>query len=105
MRVRASPYAPGVNHANRWLLDSKIDLLDAPDVVAKKIRKAECVPKEVEGNGVLALVEYVLLPVSGLKAGSRSFKVERREGEPLVYSDIQKVHEDYRNDVVCCVNG
>ncbi|RKL14646.1 Tyrosine--tRNA ligase, cytoplasmic [Fusarium oxysporum] len=80
--------------------NSKIDLLDAPDVVTRKIRKAECVPKEVEGNGVLALVEYVLLPVSGLKAGSRSFKVERREGEPLVYSDIQKVHEDYRNDVL-----
>lgn len=69
--------------------------------MTKKIRKAECVPKEVEGNGVLALVEYVLLPASGLRTGTREFKVERRDAEPLVYSDINKVHEDYRNDVVC----
>ncbi|EGU82227.1 tyrosyl-tRNA synthetase [Fusarium oxysporum f. sp. raphani 54005] len=97
-----NPMVAGLNGNKMSSSDenSKIDLLDAPDVVAKKIRKAECVPKEVEGNGVLALVEYVLLPVSGLKAASRSFKVERREGEPLVYSDIQKVHEDYRNDVL-----
>ncbi|KAM5380734.1 hypothetical protein ACJA88_005063 [Fusarium oxysporum] len=97
-----NPMVAGLNGNKMSSSDenSKIDLLDAPDVVTRKIRKAECVPKEVEGNGVLALVEYVLLPVSGLKAGSRSFKVERREGEPLVYSDIQKVHEDYRNDVL-----
>jgi tyrosyl-tRNA synthetase len=81
--------------------DSKIDLLDAPEVVAKKIRKAECVPKEVEGNGVLALVEYVILPVSGLRNGTREFKVERRDAEPLVYNDIKQVQEDYRADVVC----
>lgn len=81
--------------------DSKIDLLDAPEVVTKKIRKAECVPKEVEGNGVLALVEYVILPVSGLRNGTREFKVERRDAEPLIYSDIKQVQEDYRADVVC----
>ena len=59
-------------------------------------------PKEVEGNGVLALIEYVLLPVSELKNGKRSFTVEReRDGlEPLVYDDIKKIHDDYRNDVV-----
>ncbi|SPJ74046.1 probable tyrosine-tRNA ligase [Fusarium torulosum] len=80
--------------------NSKIDLLDAPEVVAKKIRKAECVPKEVEGNGVLALVEYVILPVSGLRNGTREFKVERRDAEPLVYNDIKQVQEDYRADVL-----
>lgn len=82
--------------------DSKIDLLDAPDVVAKKIKKAVAAPKVVEENGILAFVEYVLLPAAGLR-GKREFVVEReRDGlEPLIYSTVEQMHEDYRNDVVC----
>ncbi|PLB38056.1 tyrosine--tRNA ligase TYS1 [Aspergillus candidus] len=81
--------------------DSKIDLLDTPEVITKKIRKAEASPKVVEENGVLAFVEYVLLPASELK-GQREFRVEReRDGlEPLVYTSIEKMHEDYRADVL-----
>ncbi|GAB0137852.1 hypothetical protein EsDP_00006105 [Epichloe bromicola] len=80
--------------------DSKIDLLDAPEVVAKKIKKATAAPQVVEDNGVLAFVEYVLLPASGLKEGKREFKVEReRDGlEPLVYDNIAQMQEDYKND-------
>ena len=76
--------------------------MDPPDLVAKKVRKAECVPKVVEGNGVIALIEYVLLPGSGLKTGQREFHVEReRDGlETLVYTDIKKLKEDYESDVV-----
>ncbi|KAH7189152.1 uncharacterized protein B0J16DRAFT_285064 [Fusarium flagelliforme] len=97
-----NPMVAGLNGNKMSSSDenSKIDLLDAPEAVTKKIRKAECVPKEVEGNGVLALVEYVLLPASGLKNGTREFKVERRDAEPLVYSDIKQVHEDYQKDVL-----
>lgn len=49
----------------------------------------------------MAFVEYVLLPAAALK-GERKFVVEReRDGlEPLVYTTIQQMHEDYRNDVV-----
>ncbi len=81
--------------------DSKIDLLDPPEVVAKKIRKAEAFPQVVEGNGVLAFVEFVLLPASGLK-GKREFRVDReRDGlEPLVYTSISQIQDDYKNDVV-----
>ncbi|CAI6099995.1 hypothetical protein V2G26_000559 [Clonostachys chloroleuca] len=81
--------------------DSKIDLLDSPEVVTKKIKKAMAAPKVVEENGVLAFVEYVLLPVSALK-GNREFRVEReRDGlEPLVYTTIAQMHEDYKNDVL-----
>lgn len=88
------------------MLGSKIDLLDPPDLVAKKVRKAECVPKVVEGNGVLALIEFVLLPGSGLKTGKREFIIEReRDGlEPLVYTDIKQIQEDYRNDIVSSIN-
>lgn len=71
-------------------------------MVQKKVKKAECFPKIVEGNGVLALIEFVLLPGSELKTGHREFVVDReRDGlEPLVYNDIKKVKEDYENDIV-----
>ncbi|KAL4875538.1 hypothetical protein BJY04DRAFT_161334 [Aspergillus karnatakaensis] len=79
--------------------DSKIDLLDPADAISKKIRKAECAPKVVEENGVLAIVEYILLPAAGLK-GNKEFRVERRDQEPLVYTDIKQLHEDFRNDIL-----
>ncbi|KAL5338812.1 hypothetical protein BJX70DRAFT_388377 [Aspergillus crustosus] len=79
--------------------DSKIDLLDSAEVISKKIRKAEAAPKVVEENGVLAIVEYVLLPSAGLK-GKKEFRVERRDQEPLIYTDIKQIHEDYRNDIL-----
>lgn len=82
--------------------DSKIDLLDPPEVVTKKIKKAVAAPGVVEENGVLAFVEFVLLPAAGLR-GTREFIVDReRDGlEPLKYTSITQMQEDYRNDVVC----
>ncbi|KAK2787369.1 hypothetical protein FQN52_007274 [Onygenales sp. PD_12] len=79
--------------------DSKIDLLDSPENISKKIRKAEAAPTVVEDNGVIALVEYVLLPAAGLK-GEKKFQVDRRDQEPLIYTDIEKLKEDYKNDIL-----
>lgn len=81
--------------------NSKIDLLDTPDVSARKIKKANAPPKVVEENGLLAFVENVLLPASSLLDGERSFKVDREGAEPLVYGDIESLRKDYVDDVVC----
>lgn len=81
--------------------NSKIDLLDAPDVSARKVKKANAPPKEVEGNGLLAFVEHVLFPASALLDGERVFKIEKGEGaEPLVYRDFTPLKNDYAADVV-----
>ena len=87
--------------------DSKIDVLDPPEIVTKKLRKAHAVPKEVEGNGVISFVEYVLLPVSALNNnGSAKFVVERKsksdqpQQEPLVYSSIETLKSDYASDIL-----
>lgn len=53
----------------------------------------------IEENGIIALVEFIFLPASGLK-GKKEFKVERRDDEPLIYSDIQQVKDDYAKDIV-----
>lgn len=49
---------------------------------------------------MIALVEYVLLPAADLK-GKKEFRVERRDQEPLIYTDIKQLEADYQNDVVC----
>lgn len=79
--------------------DSKIDLLDPPEVITKKIRKAEAAPRVIEDNGIIALVEFIFLPASALK-GKKEFKVERRDDDPLIYSDIQQLKDDYAKDIV-----
>ncbi|EKM77195.1 hypothetical protein AGABI1DRAFT_115381 [Agaricus bisporus var. burnettii JB137-S8] len=47
--------------------NSKIDLLDPPDAVRKKLKAAFCEEGNIEENGVLAFVEAVLIPVSQLR--------------------------------------
>lgn len=80
--------------------DSKIDVLEDPVSVGKKIKKAYAAQQEVDGNGVLSFVQYVLLPAGALRNGKPQFVVERRDAEPLVYENIEKMHEDYKADIV-----
>ncbi|KAJ4303385.1 Tyrosine--tRNA ligase cytoplasmic [Kalmusia sp. IMI 367209] len=97
-----NPMVPGLQGGKMSASDpdSKIDVLDTPEVVKKKLKKAFAPPKQVEENGVLSFVEYVLLPAGELRHGTPKFVVERREGEPLVYTDIAKMQEDYKNDIL-----
>lgn len=106
-KVRAhlmNSMVPGLGEAGKMSAsdpDSKIDLLDGPEAVEKKLRKAKCVPKEVEGNGVIAFVEHVIFRALALKNnGETKFEVKRREGEPLVYTSMDKIKEDYLADIV-----
>lgn len=81
--------------------DSKIDLLDTPEVVRKKLKKATAAPRVVEGNGIVSFVEFVLLPVSAFKSGGKGRLVVERDGkEPLIYEDIQTLKDDYTADTV-----
>jgi tyrosyl-tRNA synthetase len=47
--------------------NSKIDFLDGPDVVKKKIKAAFCEEGNVAENGILAFIEAVLIPISQLR--------------------------------------
>ncbi|KAI1822728.1 tyrosyl-tRNA synthetase [Xylaria intraflava] len=81
--------------------NSKIDLLDPPDVVTKKIKKAEAAPRVTEGNGLLAYVEHVFLPVAGLRGKEEFIVARERDGlEPLVYTTIAQMRSDYENDIL-----
>lgn len=45
--------------------DSKIDLLDSPSALKKKLKKAFCEPGNVKDNGVLSFCQHVLFPLRG----------------------------------------
>jgi tyrosyl-tRNA synthetase len=100
-----NPLIPGLQEGGKMSSsdpDSKIDLIDPPEVVRKKFKKAFCRPQELEGNGVMSFVEYVLLPASALRdpaAGPR-FVVPRKDAEPLVYTNIEDMKRDYLADVL-----
>ncbi|KJX94994.1 tyrosyl-trna synthetase like protein [Zymoseptoria brevis] len=107
MKKRAhlmNPLIPGLQEGGKMSSsdpNSKIDLIDPPEVVTKKLKSAFCPPKQVTGNGVLSFVEFVLLPASALKNnGTPKFVVQRRDAEPLEYADIKKMQEDYEADIL-----
>ena len=107
MRKRAhimNPLIPGLQEGGKMSSsdpDSKIDLIDEEAVVRRKLKKAFCPPKQVEGNGVLSFVEHVLLPASKFRNnGTAKFVIPRRDAEALEYTDITKMREDYLADVL-----
>lgn len=99
-----NPLIPGLQEGGKMSSsdpNSKIDLIDPADDVRKKLKKAFCPPKQIENNGVLSFVEFVLLPASALKNnGTPKFVVERRGEEPLVYDSIDKMREDFAADIL-----
>ena len=57
--------------------NSKIDFLDSPELVRKKLKLAFCEEGNVEDNGVLSFVQAVLIPVSQLR-------IDRLKGDTLL---------------------
>ena len=75
-------------------------MLDSPEDLRRKIKKAVIAPRVVEDNGLLALVQHILLPAAGLK-GKREFGLCHNDAtEPTMYTEIEKINEDYANDLV-----
>jgi tyrosyl-tRNA synthetase len=74
---------------------SKINLTDDDAAVADKIEGAYCPQEEVEDNGVLEYLKYLVFPV--LDGRGESFVVERPEkwGGNLVYESYSELESDY----------
>ena len=60
-----NPMVPGLQGAKMSSsdVDSKIDLLDSPSVLKKKLKKAFCEPGNIADNGILSFCKYVIFPV------------------------------------------
>lgn len=71
-----NPMVPGLSGGKMSASDpnSKIDFLDPPAVIRKKIKSAFCEEGNKNDNGVLAFVNSVLMPISQLR-------IERLKGQ------------------------
>lgn len=74
-----NPMLPGLQGTKMSSSDasSKIDLLDTPEVIKKKLNGAFCPERVIEENGVLLFIKYALFPY--LERTNQNFKVERPE--------------------------
>ncbi|XP_026750019.1 tyrosine--tRNA ligase, cytoplasmic [Galleria mellonella] len=74
--------------------DSKIDLLDSPANVKKKLKKAFCEPGNIVDNGVLSFSKYVVFPL--LKPGE-TFKISRApdHGGDIEFSNYDDLEAEF----------
>lgn len=99
-----NPMVPGLSGGKMSSSDpkSKVDILDDPATIRKKLAKAFCAPREVEGNGILTFIQHVLLPYSQLNSSDGKTAsltaVLKDETEPTTFSSFAEVVEAYKAD-------
>ncbi|EMA50192.1 tyrosine--tRNA ligase [Halococcus thailandensis] len=74
---------------------SKVNLTDDADTVAEKLQGAYCPQGEVEDNGVLEYMDYLVFPI--LDERGESFEIERPDeyGGDLVYESYDELEDDF----------
>ncbi|CEP22706.1 TYS1 [Cyberlindnera jadinii] len=98
-----NPMVPGLTQGGKMSAsdpNSKIDLLEEPKQVKKKINTAFCAPGVVEDNGLLSFIKYVIAPIQELKFGEGHFEfpIDRPEkfGGPLNYTSYDELVNDFK---------
>jgi len=90
-----NPMVPGLtgNKMSSSEVDSKIDLLDSPADIKKKLKKAFCEEGNIENNGPLAFTKHVLFGCHG------KFELLRKEewGGNKIYLEYSELENDFAN--------
>lgn len=78
--------------------NAKIDFLDSPDVVIRKINKASAFPKIVLDNPILGIVQHILFPMCEMN-DNKGYHIERNEkdGANIVFMTYILLEEAYKN--------
>jgi len=92
-----SPLIPGLGESGKMSSsepNSKIDFDDSDKQIIKKINKAFSVDGVVEGNGLLAILKYI---VFRLKAAGEKFVIQRPEkyGGTISFDDYKSVEQAF----------
>ena len=82
--------------------DSKIDLLEAPEDVKRKLARAFCEEGNITENGILAFVKTVLFPLRSMGGKSPSFAILRPEkfGGDAIYTNYEDLENDFKDKKV-----
>lgn len=99
-----NPMVPGLSGGKMSSSDpnSKIDFLDTPAAVRKKIKSAFCEEGNVEDNGLLAFVKAVIIPISQLRLERIKGQTgsDTEEGEGAIGDQTPFVSEGAPEDAV-----
>lgn len=76
---------------------TKIDLLDTPKNIKKKINGAYCLEGDIEDNSLLVILEKVIFRI--LNNLQQPFIIERKEefGGNIIFDNIEQVKESFNN--------
>lgn len=82
--------------------DSKIDLLDDPKSVERKLKKAFCEEGNIADNGILSFIKAVFFPLGSLYGRQPEFVIRRAEkyGGDVHYTEYQQLEDDFRDKKV-----
>ncbi len=100
-----NPMVPGLGQGGKMSSsdpNSKIDIIEKPKKVKKKINSAFCAPGNVEENGLLSFVQFVLGPVYELTHGTGTFQffIDRPEkyGGPITYDSFEDLKTAFKEE-------
>ena len=84
--------------------NSKIELDDDAKTIKKKINKAFCIDGVVQGNGLLAILEFIIFPK--LDMDGKKFIINRPEqyGGKIVYSNYNDVEKDFSENKLSSID-
>ncbi|CAO3625526.1 unnamed protein product [Cunninghamella echinulata] len=96
-----NPMVPGLTGSKMSSSDpdSKIDFLDSPAAVKKKIKKAFCEEGNIEDNGILSFLKAVYFPLKSLNGNKPQFVAVRPEqyGGDMIYTNYQDLENDFKD--------
>ncbi|KAK9693611.1 tRNA synthetases class I (W and Y) [Popillia japonica] len=96
-----NPMVPGLTGAKMSSSEdeSKIDLLDSPSAVKKKLKKAFCEPGNIENNGLLSFTKHVIFQ---LLKNNDKFKISRspENGGDVIYENFETLEKAFANEEV-----
>lgn len=95
-----NPLIPGLGKSGKMSSSephSKIDFDDSDQIIQDKISKAFSEDKKVDGNGLLALVKYIIFRKMETESPQRNFEIKRPEkwGGDITYSSYEDLEKDF----------
>merc|ERR1711997_1404576 len=96
-----NPMVPGLTGAKMSSseADSKIDLLDSPGDIKKKLKKAFCEPGNISDNGVLSFCKFVIFPVA-LKGEKFIINRDEKNGGNVEFDDFEALEQTFAKEEV-----
>ena len=96
-----NPMVPGLTGAKMSSseADSKIDLLDSPGDIKKKLKKAFCEPGNITDNGVLSFCKFVIFPVA-LKGEKFTIERDEKNGGNAYFEAYENLEQSFAKEEV-----